>query len=101
MDRKTKFNASFKYFSHIELTEGPVKEQYARDQVFCMKNSASSGTLGKGLGSKPRLRRSFFPIEKRGSIAHSLSLSTAHRPDNAEIVLKRTLNYAIHPCIYY
>ena len=28
-------------FSHIELTEGHVKEQYARVQVFCMKNSAS------------------------------------------------------------
>ena len=27
---------------------------------------------------------------KRGSIAHSLSLSSAHRPDMTEILLKRT-----------
>ena len=38
------FNAPFNYFSLIELTEGRVKGQYARDQVFCMKTAASSGT---------------------------------------------------------
>ena len=41
MDRQTDFNAPFKYFCHIELTEGHVKEQYARDQVYCLKSSFS------------------------------------------------------------
>ena len=43
MDRKTEFNAPFKYFSHIELTEGHVREQYARDQVFCMRIPSPAG----------------------------------------------------------
>ena len=38
---------------------------------------------------KPRSRRNLL-YRKRGSIAHSLSLSCAHRPDMTEILLKRT-----------
>ena len=32
-------------------------------------------------------------LRKRGSIAHNLSLSTSHRPDMTEILLKRSSIY--------
>ena len=32
-------------------------------------------------------------LRKRGSIAHNLSLSTSHRPDMTEILLKRSFIY--------
>ena len=43
MEGTTEFDAPFKYFSHIRRTEGHGQGQYARDQVYSMKNSAASG----------------------------------------------------------
>ena len=42
---------------------------------------------------------SWVHYRKRSSIAHSLSLSSKHRPDMTEILLKRTYNRksSIHP----
>ena len=43
MEGTTEFDAPFKYFSHIRMRKDIGKEQYARDQVYSVKNSAASG----------------------------------------------------------
>ena len=43
---------------------------------------------------KTKERKKNLLNRKRGSIAHSLSLSTSHRPDMTEILLKRSSIYA-------
>ena len=55
-----------------------------------------------GLGSIPAWDRNLSK-RKRSSIAHSLSLSSNHRPDMTKILLKRTYNRksSIHPSIVW
>ena len=52
-------------------------------------SAGASYNRSSGSGFGPRSRRNLLN-RKRGSIAHSFSLSSAHRPDMPEIVLKRT-----------
>ena len=47
----------------------------------CVKSNSSE--------LEPRSRRNFLNL-KQGSTAHSLSLSSAHRPDMTEILMKMT-----------
>ena len=88
------FNAPFKYFSHIELTEGHVKVQNCKGSAllyeeFRLQRDSNPAPLGKGLGFK-----FFIFTRNRGFIAHSISLLTAHYPDSTEIVLSPLEGYS-------
>ena len=74
-------------------------EQRVKTQIYCGAPVAQwVERWSSGREFEPRSRRNLLNRE-RGFIAHSLSLSTFHRPDIPEILLNRTWNRksSIHP----
>ena len=63
----------------IHISLGAPVAQWFKHWPTDLAVVSSSPALGEGLFNR-----------KRGSIAHSLSLSSARRPDMTEILLKRT-----------
>ena len=87
-------------FSRVTLTSNKTASP-----LYGLRSPGSSvGSVQADASSGPRLeprsRRNLLNY-KWGSIAHSLSLSSTHRPDMTEILSKRTQTHksSIHPLL--